>query len=89
MKSFTFMSALAAASIVNAGPTPTENELPKRADSLPTVTASGNGKTARHLHWTCGKHYLGGNSLTWNSILDWKRPLLHSRNRLSARWLLR
>ncbi|OTA89213.1 glycoside hydrolase family 72 protein [Hypoxylon sp. CO27-5] len=28
--------------MVHAGPTPTEPELPKRADSLPTVTASGN-----------------------------------------------
>ncbi|KAI1851084.1 hypothetical protein JX265_002869 [Neoarthrinium moseri] len=42
MKSLSLMSVLAAANIVNAGPTPTENELPKRADSLPTVTASGN-----------------------------------------------
>ncbi|KAI0885447.1 glycoside hydrolase family 72 protein [Annulohypoxylon maeteangense] len=42
MRSFAIASALAAASIVQAGPTPTEPELPKRADSLPTVTASGN-----------------------------------------------
>ncbi|KAF3058581.1 1,3-beta-glucanosyltransferase gel1 [Daldinia childiae] len=42
MRSFAFASALAAASMVHAGPTPTEEELPRRADSLPTVTASGN-----------------------------------------------
>ncbi|KAI2467544.1 glycoside hydrolase family 72 protein [Annulohypoxylon bovei var. microspora] len=42
MRSFALASALAAASMVQAGPTPTEPELPKRADSLPTVTASGN-----------------------------------------------
>ncbi|KAI1142520.1 glycoside hydrolase family 72 protein [Hypoxylon sp. FL0543] len=42
MRSFALASALAAATMVHAGPTPTEPELPKRADSLPTVTASGN-----------------------------------------------
>ncbi|KAI0842564.1 glycoside hydrolase family 72 protein [Hypoxylon sp. FL0890] len=42
MRSFALASALAAATMVQAGPTPTEPELPKRADSLPTVTASGN-----------------------------------------------
>ncbi|XDG04379.1 hypothetical protein ABKA04_003994 [Annulohypoxylon sp. FPYF3050] len=42
MRSFALASALAAAGMVHAGPTPTEPELPKRADSLPTVTASGN-----------------------------------------------
>ncbi|KAH6652950.1 glycolipid anchored surface protein [Truncatella angustata] len=42
MKSFALISTLAVATIANAGPTPTENELPKRADTLPTVTASGN-----------------------------------------------
>ncbi|KAI1443251.1 glycoside hydrolase family 72 protein [Annulohypoxylon stygium] len=42
MRSFVLASALAAAGMVHAGPTPTEPELPKRADSLPTVTASGN-----------------------------------------------
>ncbi|KAI1103152.1 glycoside hydrolase family 72 protein [Jackrogersella minutella] len=42
MRSFALASALAAASIVLAEPTPTEPELPKRADALPTVTASGN-----------------------------------------------
>ncbi|KAI2639085.1 glycoside hydrolase family 72 protein [Hypomontagnella submonticulosa] len=42
MRSFALASALAAASMVHAGPTPTEKELPRRADSLPTVTASGN-----------------------------------------------
>lgn len=41
MRSFAFMTALAAAG-VSAGPTATEKELPARADSLPTVTASGN-----------------------------------------------
>ncbi|KAF2994231.1 beta-glucanosyltransferase [Neopestalotiopsis sp. 37M] len=40
MKSFALLT-LAAASIVSATPTRTEQELPKRADSLPTVTASG------------------------------------------------
>jgi 1,3-beta-glucanosyltransferase GAS5 len=44
MRSFAMVSALAAASIVSAGPTPTEKELPKRTSSLPTVTVSGNGK---------------------------------------------
>ncbi|KAK6082159.1 glycolipid anchored surface protein [Seiridium cupressi] len=57
MKSFALISALAAASIVNAGPTPTENELPKRADSLPTVTASGNGKTIMILLGLAAKLY--------------------------------
>lgn len=42
MKSFALASALAAASIVSANPTRTEPELAARADSLPTVTASGN-----------------------------------------------
>ncbi|KAI1091303.1 glycoside hydrolase family 72 protein [Rostrohypoxylon terebratum] len=42
MRSFVLASALAAAGMARAGPTPTEPELPKRADSLPTVTASGN-----------------------------------------------
>ncbi|KAI1762375.1 glycoside hydrolase family 72 protein [Hypoxylon sp. FL1150] len=42
MRSFALTSALAAASLVHAGPTPTEKELPKRTSSLPTVTASGN-----------------------------------------------
>ncbi|KAI0164365.1 glycoside hydrolase family 72 protein [Hypoxylon sp. FL1284] len=42
MRSFALASALAAASIVHAGPTATEKELPRRADALPTVTASGN-----------------------------------------------
>ncbi|KAK6951283.1 hypothetical protein Daesc_007814 [Daldinia eschscholtzii] len=42
MRSFSLASALVAASMVHAGPTPTEKELPRRADSLPTVTASGN-----------------------------------------------
>ncbi|OTB07001.1 glycoside hydrolase family 72 protein [Hypoxylon sp. CI-4A] len=42
MRSFAIASALVAAGMVHAGPTPTEKELPKRADSLPTVTASGN-----------------------------------------------
>ncbi|CAJ2502468.1 Uu.00g098620.m01.CDS01 [Anthostomella pinea] len=42
MRSFALASALTAASLVHASPTPTENELPRRASSLPTVTASGN-----------------------------------------------
>ena len=40
MRSFA-LAALAVAG-VNAGPTATEKEMPKRADSVPTVTASGN-----------------------------------------------
>ncbi|KAI1773386.1 glycoside hydrolase family 72 protein [Hypoxylon cercidicola] len=40
MRSFALTSALAA-SIVHAGPTATEKELPRRADALPAVTASG------------------------------------------------
>ncbi|KAI1344811.1 glycoside hydrolase family 72 protein [Xylariaceae sp. FL0016] len=42
MRSVAFASALAAANVVSAGPTATEKQMPKRADSLPTVTASGN-----------------------------------------------
>ncbi|KAH9906771.1 glycoside hydrolase family 72 protein [Xylariomycetidae sp. FL2044] len=42
MRSFAMASALAAANVVYAGPTATEKELPRRADALPTVTASGN-----------------------------------------------
>ncbi|KAI2618185.1 glycoside hydrolase family 72 protein [Hypoxylon sp. NC1633] len=42
MRSFVLASALAASSMVHAGPTATEKELPRRADALPTVTASGN-----------------------------------------------
>ncbi|KAI1389998.1 glycoside hydrolase family 72 protein [Hypoxylon trugodes] len=43
MRSFALASALtAAASLVHAEPTRTEKQLPQRADSLPTVTASGN-----------------------------------------------
>lgn len=41
MRSFALATALAAASVY-AGPTATEKELPKRADPLPTVTATGN-----------------------------------------------
>ncbi|XXH03377.1 hypothetical protein Hte_009775 [Hypoxylon texense] len=41
MRSFALASALTAASMVHAGPTATEKELPRRADALPTVTASG------------------------------------------------
>jgi len=43
MRSLAVASALAVtASVVFAGPTPTEPELPRRANSVPTVTASGN-----------------------------------------------
>ncbi|KAI0019380.1 glycoside hydrolase family 72 protein [Xylariomycetidae sp. FL0641] len=42
MRSFALATALAAASAVNANPTATEKELPRRANSVPTVTASGN-----------------------------------------------
>ncbi|KAI1380646.1 glycoside hydrolase family 72 protein [Hypoxylon crocopeplum] len=42
MRSYALASALAAVSVVHAGPTATEKELPRRADPLPTVTASGN-----------------------------------------------
>ncbi len=35
--------ALVAANAVHASPTATEKQLPNRAASLPTVTASGNG----------------------------------------------
>ena len=42
MRSFALASALAVAGVVNAGPTTTEKDLPKRAEALPTVTASGN-----------------------------------------------
>ncbi|KAK8089916.1 glycolipid anchored surface protein [Apiospora hydei] len=42
MRSYELLSTLAAAGLVVAGPTPTEPELPKRADSLPAVSASGN-----------------------------------------------
>lgn len=43
MRSFALAFAVTAASLVQAGPTATEKELPRRADALPTVTASGNG----------------------------------------------
>ncbi|RYO95182.1 hypothetical protein DL764_007730 [Monosporascus ibericus] len=42
MRSFALASALAALSVAHAGPTATNKELPRQADSLPTVTASGN-----------------------------------------------
>ncbi|KAK8048734.1 glycolipid-anchored surface protein 5 [Apiospora phragmitis] len=42
MRSYELLSTLAAAGLVVAGPTPTEPELPKRADSLTAVSASGN-----------------------------------------------
>lgn len=42
MRAFALASALAAASVVSANPTSTEKDLPARAASLPTVTASGN-----------------------------------------------
>ncbi|KAI1081469.1 glycoside hydrolase family 72 protein [Whalleya microplaca] len=42
MRSLALASALAVAGMVHAEPTVTEKELPNRADSLPTVTASGN-----------------------------------------------
>lgn len=45
MKSLALVSALAAVSsfgLVQAGPTPTEQQLPNKRASLPTVTASGN-----------------------------------------------
>jgi len=44
MRCLAVASALAAASLVGAGPTPTEPELPRRANSVPTVTVSGNGE---------------------------------------------
>lgn len=43
MKSFALTSALLTAA-VTANPTPTEQEPPSKRASLPTVTASGNGK---------------------------------------------
>ncbi|KAL7623176.1 1,3-beta-glucanosyltransferase [Parahypoxylon ruwenzoriense] len=43
MRSFALASALAAASMVSAGPTATEKELPRRADPLPTTTAFWTG----------------------------------------------
>ncbi|KAI0472732.1 glycoside hydrolase family 72 protein [Xylariaceae sp. FL0804] len=42
MRSFALVSAWAAAHVALAEPTATEKELPRRADALPTVTASGN-----------------------------------------------
>ena len=49
MRSFSLASAAAAAlsavSVVNANPSKTLPELVDRAASLPTVTASGNGKS--------------------------------------------
>lgn len=42
MRSFALASALAALSVVHAGPTATNKELPRQADSLPAVTVSGN-----------------------------------------------
>lgn len=44
MKSFAVTSAMLAAA-VSANPTPTEEQQPNKRASLPTVTASGNGKT--------------------------------------------
>lgn len=47
MKSSAILSLLAAAGgLVMAGPTPTEPEQPHKRASLPTVTASGNGKSS-------------------------------------------
>ncbi len=48
MRSLALASGLAAtAALVSAGPTATEPELPRRADSLPTITPSGNGRSSR------------------------------------------
>lgn len=44
MKTFAIVSALAAVGLVSASPTPTEQQKPNKRASLPTVTASGNGK---------------------------------------------
>lgn len=51
MKSFALTSALLAAA-VSANPTPTEQEPPSKRASLPTVTASGNGKATQFLNYT-------------------------------------
>lgn len=51
MKSFALTSALLAAA-VSANPTPTEQEPPSKRASLPTVTASGNGKASHFLNYT-------------------------------------
>lgn len=50
MKSF-FITALAAAAVVTASPTKTDRELPRRADSVPVVSASGNA------FWADGKRF--------------------------------
>lgn len=42
MRSFTLVSALTAATVIIAGPTATLPDLPRRAASLPAVSASGN-----------------------------------------------
>lgn len=72
MKSFALISSLAAASIVYAGPTPTEKELPRRASSLPTVTASGNAFwTGSDRFYMRGIDYQpGGSSSTVDPLAD-------------------
>lgn len=44
MKTSSILSALAAVTAVSATPTKTEKQQPNKRASLPTVTASGNGK---------------------------------------------
>lgn len=45
MKTSTILSALAALTAVSATPTKTEKQPPSKRASLPTVTASGNGRS--------------------------------------------
>lgn len=79
MKSVAFASALLAAT-VSANPTPTEEQPPSKRSSLPSVTASGNGRAPQLLH---NMAYLL-TSFLFNSILDRKYSILCSRYRLPA-----
>ena len=90
MRSYAGVAALAGAVLVQAGPTPTEQELPARAASLPTVTASGNGtrpaphpNTWRHKYMARTVKFVKrlrvGLTCFTCSLLDWKHPLLRPR----------
>lgn len=81
MKSFALTSALLTAA-VTANPTPTEQEPPSKRASLPTVTASGNGRVS-HLNHICVLL-----TCLLRSFLVRKRPVLRPRHRLSAWWIV-
>lgn len=55
MKTTTILSALAAITAVSATPTKTEKQQPNKRASVPTVTASGNGRCS----WDCARVPIG------------------------------